>query len=61
MGHGPRHPVLSAALGVSLLCPKRLMCCFSTPIFSAEEIEKKLNIYRKGCKIWKMLIFCQVC
>lgn len=25
-----------------------------------EEIEKKLNIYRKGCKIWKMLIFCQV-
>nr|XP_032653413.1 NMDA receptor synaptonuclear signaling and neuronal migration factor isoform X6 [Chelonoidis abingdonii] len=24
-----------------------------------EEIEKKLNIYQKGCKIWKMLIFCQ--
>ncbi|MGH0160930.1 UNVERIFIED_CONTAM: hypothetical protein FKN15_044113 [Acipenser sinensis] len=24
-----------------------------------KEIEKKLNIYRKGCKIWKMLIFCQ--
>ncbi|XP_043914677.1 NMDA receptor synaptonuclear signaling and neuronal migration factor isoform X2 [Protopterus annectens] len=24
-----------------------------------EEIEKKLNNYRKGCKIWKMLIFCQ--
>uniref|UniRef100_A0A8D2J5Z2 NMDA receptor synaptonuclear signaling and neuronal migration factor n=1 Tax=Varanus komodoensis TaxID=61221 RepID=A0A8D2J5Z2_VARKO len=24
-----------------------------------EEIEKKLNIYRKGCKMWKMLIFCQ--
>ncbi|XP_029468039.1 NMDA receptor synaptonuclear signaling and neuronal migration factor isoform X1 [Rhinatrema bivittatum] len=24
-----------------------------------EEIEKKVNIYRKGCKIWKMLIFCQ--
>ncbi|MBN3299345.1 NSMF factor, partial [Amia calva] len=24
-----------------------------------EEIEKKLNAYRKGCKIWKMLIFCQ--
>ncbi|NXI55662.1 NSMF factor, partial [Chloroceryle aenea] len=24
-----------------------------------EEIEKKLNVYRKGCKIWKMLIFCQ--
>ncbi|XP_026568154.1 NMDA receptor synaptonuclear signaling and neuronal migration factor isoform X2 [Pseudonaja textilis] len=24
-----------------------------------EEIEKKLNIYRKGCKIWKMMIFCQ--
>uniref|UniRef100_A0A8D0GSA2 NMDA receptor synaptonuclear signaling and neuronal migration factor n=1 Tax=Sphenodon punctatus TaxID=8508 RepID=A0A8D0GSA2_SPHPU len=24
-----------------------------------EEIEKKLNIYWKGCKIWKMLIFCQ--
>ncbi|XP_053329790.1 NMDA receptor synaptonuclear signaling and neuronal migration factor [Spea bombifrons] len=24
-----------------------------------EEIEKKLNIYRKGCKIWEMLIFCQ--
>uniref|UniRef100_A0A7N5P6P0 NMDA receptor synaptonuclear signaling and neuronal migration factor n=1 Tax=Ailuropoda melanoleuca TaxID=9646 RepID=A0A7N5P6P0_AILME len=25
-----------------------------------EEIEKKLNIYHKGAKIWKMLIFCQV-
>uniref|UniRef100_K7FMF3 NMDA receptor synaptonuclear signaling and neuronal migration factor n=1 Tax=Pelodiscus sinensis TaxID=13735 RepID=K7FMF3_PELSI len=24
-----------------------------------EEIEKKLNVYRKGCRIWKMLIFCQ--
>uniref|UniRef100_A0A8C4T2F1 NMDA receptor synaptonuclear signaling and neuronal migration factor b n=1 Tax=Erpetoichthys calabaricus TaxID=27687 RepID=A0A8C4T2F1_ERPCA len=24
-----------------------------------DEIEKKLNVYRKGCKIWKMLIFCQ--
>ncbi|XP_066511359.1 NMDA receptor synaptonuclear signaling and neuronal migration factor-like [Hoplias malabaricus] len=24
-----------------------------------EEIEKKLNAYRKGCKIWNMLIFCQ--
>ncbi|XP_049488546.1 NMDA receptor synaptonuclear signaling and neuronal migration factor isoform X4 [Panthera uncia] len=24
-----------------------------------EEIEKKLNIYHKGAKIWKMLIFCQ--
>ncbi|XP_041099686.1 NMDA receptor synaptonuclear signaling and neuronal migration factor [Polyodon spathula] len=24
-----------------------------------EEIEKKLNTYRKGCKIWKMLLFCQ--
>ncbi|XP_013922129.1 PREDICTED: NMDA receptor synaptonuclear signaling and neuronal migration factor [Thamnophis sirtalis] len=29
------------------------------PILYAEEIEKKLNIYRKGCKIWKMMIFCQ--
>lgn len=27
---------------------------------SPEEIEKKLNIYHKGAKIWKMLIFCQV-
>lgn len=27
---------------------------------STEEIEKKLNIYHKGAKIWKMLIFCQV-
>lgn len=27
---------------------------------STEEIEKKLNIYHKGSKIWKMLIFCQV-
>lgn len=27
---------------------------------SLEEIEKKLNIYHKGAKIWKMLIFCQV-
>lgn len=26
---------------------------------STEEIEKKLNIYHKGAKIWKMLIFCQ--
>ncbi|XP_067825659.1 NMDA receptor synaptonuclear signaling and neuronal migration factor [Heptranchias perlo] len=24
-----------------------------------EEIEKKLTTYRRGCKIWKMLIFCQ--
>ncbi|CAN2389979.1 postsynapse to nucleus signaling pathway, partial [Pristimantis euphronides] len=24
-----------------------------------EEIEKKLNVYRKGCKIWEMLLFCQ--
>ncbi|XP_073456086.1 NMDA receptor synaptonuclear signaling and neuronal migration factor isoform X2 [Aquarana catesbeiana] len=24
-----------------------------------EEIEKKLNVYRKGCKIREMLIFCQ--
>ncbi|XP_038638169.1 NMDA receptor synaptonuclear signaling and neuronal migration factor isoform X2 [Scyliorhinus canicula] len=24
-----------------------------------EEIEKKLTAYRKGCKIWKLLIFCQ--
>ncbi|KAK5909246.1 hypothetical protein CesoFtcFv8_003194 [Champsocephalus esox] len=24
-----------------------------------EEIEKKLTAYRKGCKIWSMLIFCQ--
>lgn len=27
---------------------------------SSEEIEKKLTAYRKGCKIWNMLIFCQV-
>lgn len=27
---------------------------------SPEEIEKKLNVYHKGAKIWKMLIFCQV-
>uniref|UniRef100_A0A3B4BAZ1 DUF4347 domain-containing protein n=1 Tax=Periophthalmus magnuspinnatus TaxID=409849 RepID=A0A3B4BAZ1_9GOBI len=25
----------------------------------AEEIEKKLTAYRKGCRIWNMLIFCQ--
>ncbi|XP_041792363.1 NMDA receptor synaptonuclear signaling and neuronal migration factor [Chelmon rostratus] len=24
-----------------------------------EEIDKKLTAYRKGCKIWNMLIFCQ--
>ncbi|XP_037831988.1 NMDA receptor synaptonuclear signaling and neuronal migration factor isoform X2 [Kryptolebias marmoratus] len=24
-----------------------------------EDMEKKLTAYRKGCKIWKMLIFCQ--
>ncbi|XP_069789189.1 NMDA receptor synaptonuclear signaling and neuronal migration factor-like [Narcine bancroftii] len=24
-----------------------------------EEIEKKLTAYRRGCKIWKLLIFCQ--
>lgn len=33
--------------------------CAHTPP-SIEEIEKKLNIYHKGAKIWKMLIFCQV-
>lgn len=27
---------------------------------SPEEIEKKLNVYHKGAKIWKLLIFCQV-
>ncbi|OBS69281.1 hypothetical protein A6R68_02191 [Neotoma lepida] len=27
---------------------------------STEEIEKKLNIYHMGAKMWKMLIFCQV-
>lgn len=27
---------------------------------STEEIDKKLTAYRRGCKIWKMLIFCQV-
>ncbi|XP_020936751.1 NMDA receptor synaptonuclear signaling and neuronal migration factor isoform X11 [Sus scrofa] len=26
---------------------------------SPEEIEKKLNVYHKGAKIWKLLIFCQ--
>ena len=31
-----------------------------SPPPSPEEIEKKLNIYHKGAKIWKMLIFCQV-
>ncbi|KAM9642014.1 NMDA receptor synaptonuclear signaling and neuronal migration factor isoform 4-T4 [Trichechus inunguis] len=30
-----------------------------TPPPSLEEIEKKLNIYHKGARIWKMLIFCQ--
>ncbi|XP_078459516.1 NMDA receptor synaptonuclear signaling and neuronal migration factor [Lampetra fluviatilis] len=24
-----------------------------------DEIEKKLNEYRRGCKIWKLLIYCQ--
>ncbi|XP_018588388.2 NMDA receptor synaptonuclear signaling and neuronal migration factor [Scleropages formosus] len=24
-----------------------------------EEIEKKLTAYRRGCKIWRMLLFCQ--
>lgn len=37
------------------------MCTASTQTPpSAEEIEKKLNVYHKGAKIWKMLIFCQV-
>lgn len=36
-----------------------------TPLFFchspfSDEIEKKLNAYRKGCRIWNMLIFCQV-
>uniref|UniRef100_A0A8P4FWZ9 NMDA receptor synaptonuclear signaling and neuronal migration factor b n=1 Tax=Dicentrarchus labrax TaxID=13489 RepID=A0A8P4FWZ9_DICLA len=26
---------------------------------TTDEIEKKLTAYRKGCKIWNMLIFCQ--
>nr|XP_040051336.1 NMDA receptor synaptonuclear signaling and neuronal migration factor-like [Gasterosteus aculeatus aculeatus] len=30
-----------------------------SPILRPEEIEKKLAAYRKGCKIWNMLIFCQ--
>uniref|UniRef100_A0A8C9XQ64 NMDA receptor synaptonuclear signaling and neuronal migration factor b n=1 Tax=Sander lucioperca TaxID=283035 RepID=A0A8C9XQ64_SANLU len=29
------------------------------PILYVKEIEKKLIGYRKGCKIWNMLIFCQ--
>lgn len=29
-------------------------------VFYAEEIEKRLTAYRKGSKIWRMLIFCQV-
>uniref|UniRef100_A0A3P8WJ65 NMDA receptor synaptonuclear signaling and neuronal migration factor b n=1 Tax=Cynoglossus semilaevis TaxID=244447 RepID=A0A3P8WJ65_CYNSE len=29
------------------------------PILYVNEIEKKLNAYRKGCRIWNMLIFCQ--
>uniref|UniRef100_A0A3Q1FMW0 NMDA receptor synaptonuclear signaling and neuronal migration factor b n=1 Tax=Acanthochromis polyacanthus TaxID=80966 RepID=A0A3Q1FMW0_9TELE len=29
-----------------------------TPLYR-EEIEKKLTAYRKGCRIWNMLIFCQ--
>uniref|UniRef100_A0A670ZFX7 NMDA receptor synaptonuclear signaling and neuronal migration factor n=1 Tax=Pseudonaja textilis TaxID=8673 RepID=A0A670ZFX7_PSETE len=37
-------PILYVSLGLEL---------------RGNEIEKKLNIYRKGCKIWKMMIFCQ--
>lgn len=29
-------------------------------VLPTEEIEKKLNTYHKGARIWKMLIFCQV-
>jgi len=29
-------------------------------VFCAEEIEKRLTAYRKGSKIWRMMIFCQV-
>lgn len=32
----------------------------SSMVSHTEEIEKKLTAYRKGCKIWNMLIFCQV-
>lgn len=43
-------------------CPLvwRLLGAALTPLPPAEEIEKKLNVYHKGAKIWKMLIFCQV-
>lgn len=34
--------------------------CLLSSLSSSEEIEKKLTAYRKGCKIWNMLIFCQV-
>lgn len=34
--------------------------CLLSSLCSSEEIEKKLTAYRKGCKIWNMLIFCQV-
>ncbi|TRY94053.1 hypothetical protein DNTS_011958 [Danionella cerebrum] len=33
--------------------------CPLSSFSSSEEIEKKLTAYRKGCKIWNMLIFCQ--
>lgn len=66
----PQHPwhVLSTPSSASSLRTKckemRLILTFVhgfvLGFFFAEEIEKKLNIYRKGCKIWKMLIFCQV-
>lgn len=29
-------------------------------VLCAEEIEKRLTAYRRGSKIWRMLIFCQV-
>ncbi|KAG8447409.1 hypothetical protein GDO86_014764 [Hymenochirus boettgeri] len=41
--------------------PSIIPILYTQNFFSSftEEIGKKLNVYRKGCKIWEMLIFCQ--
>ncbi|CAB1320043.1 unnamed protein product, partial [Coregonus sp. 'balchen'] len=49
----------AACEGEDLIPPKIIDHEHATFDDIIEEIEKKLTAYRKGCKIWNMLIFCQ--
>uniref|UniRef100_A0A665X4P3 NMDA receptor synaptonuclear signaling and neuronal migration factor a n=1 Tax=Echeneis naucrates TaxID=173247 RepID=A0A665X4P3_ECHNA len=39
--------------------PSIIPILYVTFFYLTEEIEKKLTAYRRGCKFWRMLIFCQ--